>query len=85
MNLYNFVYYKSLFPFNEYDRLLAYNNYYISGLDYLNKHKNCPVVDKKSTPKIEASKVDKIIISEFKYDNIVDYYTPDILKRIFNY
>jgi hypothetical protein len=44
-----------------------------------------PVVDKKSTPKIEASKVDKIIISEFKYDNIVDYYTPDILKRIFNY
>lgn len=86
MNLYNFVYYKSLFPFNEYDRLLAYNNYYISGLDYLNKHKNCPVVEKKSPPKIEVSKVDdKIIIPEFKYDEIVDYYTPDILKRIFNY
>jgi hypothetical protein len=32
MHLYNFVYYKSLFNFNEYDYLIRYNNYYISGL-----------------------------------------------------
>ena len=69
MHLYNFVYYKSLFNFEEYDYFIRYNNYYISGLYAKecikdNSETNKPVKD------IEINKlkdIQKIILPKFKY------------------
>lgn len=91
MSLYNFIYYKNLYPFNYYDKITGYNNYYISGLDYINK--KCKNNDKEDEDKEDEDKKDekkedkkdRIKIPDFKYDEIIDYYTPDILKKIFNY
>ena len=43
MNLLNFVYYKTLFHFDNFDLFVRYNNYYISGLYYESLNKKCDV------------------------------------------
>jgi hypothetical protein len=90
MSLYNFVYYKSNISNDNFYKYIEYNNYYISGLDDSNKKCIKDKEDRKEETKEETKEdtnVDKIYekIPEFKYDEIVDYYTPDILKKIFDY
>ena len=70
MQLYNFVYYKSLFDFNNYEFLGRFNNYYISGL-YSTK---CPTPD---APKITAQEYKdveykKTTLPNFKYQMVHD-------------
>jgi len=43
MQLLNFVYYKTLFHFDNFDLFVRYNNYYISGLYYESLNKKCDV------------------------------------------
>jgi hypothetical protein len=77
MYLYNFVYYKSLYDFTHYDELLRYNNYYLSGL----YGKTCPVSATITTPKPIISsittKLEKIILPEFKYSMLHKKRTND--------
>ena len=70
MHLYNFVYYKSLFNFNEYDYLIRYNNYYISGL----YAKECAKIENTANTEIkkdnELKPIDdiaKITLPKFTY------------------
>jgi hypothetical protein len=96
MHLYNFVYYKSLFNFDDYDYLIRYNNYYISGL----YAKECIKEDddKKPVKEAEIKKIEdiqKIILPKFEYpilhsesDDNKDTETnerPNIFKRLFGY
>lgn len=67
MHLYNFVYYKSLFNFEEYDYLIRYNNYYISGLyakQCIKEEEKKPVEDVKLK---EIEDIQKIILPKFEY------------------
>lgn len=67
MHLYNFVYYKSLFNFDDYDYLIRYNNYYISGL----YNKECTKIEdteiKKDTTLKSLSGIEKNILPKFAY------------------
>jgi hypothetical protein len=70
MHLYNFVYYKSLFDFNNYEFLGRYNNYYISGLNST----KCPVPDAPKITEQEYKDVEykKTTIPNFKYQLLHD-------------
>ena len=70
MHLYNFIYYKSLFDFNNYEYLIRYNNYYLSGL---NSNK-CPVpeITKIDNLKYNEIKYNKTTLPEFKYPILHD-------------
>ena len=97
MSLYNFVYYKHILTNTNYYKYLEYNNYFISGLDDSNKKcekdkEDIKIKDNKDDKKEKDDKNekdDKIITIDnlpmFKYDEIIDNYTPDILKKIFEY
>ena len=43
MQLFNFVYYKTLYHFDYFDNFVSYNNYYISGLYYETLNKKCKI------------------------------------------
>jgi hypothetical protein len=43
MQLLNFVYYKTLFHFDNFDYFVSYNNFYISGLYYETLNKKCTI------------------------------------------
>jgi hypothetical protein len=67
MHLYNFVYYKSLFNFDDYDYLIRYNNYYISGL----YAKECAKIEdteiKKDNEIKPLNDIEKNILPKFIY------------------
>lgn len=101
MSLYNFVYYKNLFNFADYDYYIRFNNYYISGLfakECINKEEKKIEEDKKQpiNDNIDNNN-DKIILPNFEYPilkNNFYYYnyddntiinTPNILKKIFGF
>ena len=67
MHLYNFVYYKSLFNFDDYDYLIRYNNYYISGL-YAKECAKVEDIEIKIDTEIKPlSEIEKIILPKFTY------------------
>jgi hypothetical protein len=72
LHLYNFIYYKSLFNFDDYEYLIRYNNYYISGL----YSKKCPKLETEETKEPEIKKdteikplidIEKTILPKFTY------------------
>ena len=67
MHLYNFIYYKSLFDFTNYEYLIRYNNYYISGLNTIKCEKPEVCITAASPIKVEPIKYDKITLPNFKY------------------
>lgn len=87
MYLYNFVYYKNLFNFADYDYYIRYNNYYISGLyakECIKKEKE--EEDKKNKELNKKNVInnntndDKIILPKFEYPilrNNFYYYNYD--------
>ena len=88
MHLYNFIYYKSLFNFNDYDYLIRYNNYYISGL----YSKECPVINDKKDDEIKKiNDIEKTILPKFNYPILKKYNDddeekkPNIFKQLFGY
>ena len=67
MHLYNFIYYKSLFNFDDYDYLIRYNNYYISGL-YAKECAKVEDIEIKKDDEIKPlSEIEKIILPKFTY------------------
>ena len=79
MHLYNFIYYKSLFNFNDYDYLVRYNNYYISGLNSSKCQETEITTISKEPIAFSPIKYDKITLPKFNYpilddddDNIKD-------------
>jgi len=88
MQLFNFVYYKTLFSFDYFDLFLRYNNYYISGLYYESLNNKCDV--KKEPNNINFNTIDDktneklVSLPSFKYDLMMDK-IPSIFNRIFNY
>jgi len=90
MHLYNFIYYKSLFDFNNYEYLVRYNNYYISGLNTSTCQKPEITTISKEPIKYEPINYNKILIPKFKYpileDDIKDEYKqPNLFDRIFDF
>ena len=80
MELFNFVYYKSLFEY--FDQFVRYNNYYIAGVYYETINKKCENSCKKEE---EIKPKDIIELPEFKYDLMDEIKQPlSILDRIFN-
>jgi len=67
MQLYNFIYYKSLFDFTNYEYLIRYNNYYISGLNTSKCEKPVVCITPTLPIKFEPIKYDKITLPYFKY------------------
>jgi len=72
MHLYNFIYYKSLFNFNDYDYLVRYNNYYISGLNSSKCQETEITTISKEPIAYSPIKYDKIILPKFKYPILGD-------------
>ena len=72
MHLYNFIYYKSLFDFNNYEYLVRYNNYYISGLNSSTCQNPEITTISRDPIKYQPIKYNKILIPEFKYPILED-------------
>jgi hypothetical protein len=72
MHLYNFIYYKNLFDFNNYEYLVRYDNYYISGLNSSTCKKPEITTISRDPIKYQPIKYNKILLPMFKYPILDD-------------
>jgi hypothetical protein len=100
MQLFNFVYYKTLYHFDYFDHFVSYNNYYISGLYYETLNKKCKIERKAyydgklistSTEETDTALDSSSTVHDNKLIKLPEFKydlmerVPTIFNRIFNF